>query len=146
MRPAFSPSCSSRSTKRPMPTLHLVRHGRAAAGWGDDIDPGLDEIGRAQAVAVAAALAELGPLPLISSPLRRTRETAAPLAARWGIEAEIEPLVGEIPSPTDDLAERMAWLPGALRGRWADLDEPVAAWRDQLIDYMLARPADAVIV
>jgi hypothetical protein len=30
--------------------LHLVRHGRAAAGWDTDPDPGLDDIGRRQAV------------------------------------------------------------------------------------------------
>ena len=33
--------------------LHLVRHGRAAAGWDDDADPPLDEVGQRQALAVA---------------------------------------------------------------------------------------------
>ena len=37
-----------------MTRLYLVRHGRAAAGWDTDPDPGLDEIGRGQAQAVAA--------------------------------------------------------------------------------------------
>ena len=43
-----------------MTRLYLVRHGRAAAGWDTDPDPGLDEIGQRQAVAVAARLAEFG--------------------------------------------------------------------------------------
>ncbi|MCU1454526.1 MAG: bifunctional RNase H/acid phosphatase [Acidimicrobiales bacterium] len=129
-----------------MPRLHLVRHGRAAAGWGDHGDPGLDDVGRAQAAAAAEVLAALGPLPLVCSPLRRTRETAAPIAARLGVEPRIEPAVGELPSPTDDLAERAAWLPGALAGTWADLDHRVAAWRSRLVDELLGLPGDAVIV
>ncbi|MCU1351673.1 MAG: hypothetical protein JWM05_882 [Acidimicrobiales bacterium] len=129
-----------------MPRLHLVRHGRAAAGWGADADPGLDDEGRAQAAVAAEALAALGPLPLICSPLRRTRETAAPIAARLGTTPRIEPAVGEIPSPTDDLAERAAWLPGALAGRWSDLDDRVTTWRARLVDVLLAVPGDAVVV
>jgi broad specificity phosphatase PhoE len=129
-----------------VPRLHLVRHGRAAGGWGDHGDPGLDDRGHAQAAAAAAVLAELGPLPIVCSPLRRTRETAAPIAARLGVEPRIEPAVGEIPSPSDDFAERAAWLPAALRGRWADLDPQVTAWRSRLIDVLLAVPGDTVVV
>ena len=46
--------------------LYLVRHGHAAAGWGDHPDPGLDALGRAEAEAMAERLAPLGPLPLVS--------------------------------------------------------------------------------
>ena len=63
-----------------MSRLVLVRHGRAAAGWDADADPGLDATGREQADAVAAALAPEGPLPVVVSPMRRTRETAAPVS------------------------------------------------------------------
>ena len=52
-----------------MPRLYLVRHGRAAAGWNTDPDPGLDAVGRHQAAAMTARLAPLGPLELVSSPL-----------------------------------------------------------------------------
>src|SRR5204863_69523 len=81
---------------------YLVRHGKAAASFSEARDPGLDEAGAAQAEAMAERLAPLGPLPIISSPLRRTRETAMPLERRWRFTARVEPAVGEIPSPSDD--------------------------------------------
>ena len=40
-----------------MPTIVMVRHGRAAAGFGSHRDPGLDDVGRAQAEATAEELA-----------------------------------------------------------------------------------------
>ena len=40
-----------------MTQIHLVRHGKAAAGFGSHKDPGLDELGHRQAQAVAAAVA-----------------------------------------------------------------------------------------
>ncbi|CAA9228164.1 MAG: hypothetical protein AVDCRST_MAG50-1630 [uncultured Acidimicrobiales bacterium] len=79
-----------------MSRIWMVRHGRAAAGFGAELDPGLDDHGRAQAEAVADRLAPLGPLPMVVSPLRRCRETAAPLEARWGVTARVDPDVGEI--------------------------------------------------
>ena len=59
--------------------LYLIRHGRASAGFAEASDPGLDEVGRTQAETAAQELASLGPLPLITSPLKRARETAVPL-------------------------------------------------------------------
>jgi broad specificity phosphatase PhoE len=58
--------------------LTIVRHGRTEANasgllLGRRLDPGLDELGRQQAVALGSALPEGR---VISSPLRRTRETA----------------------------------------------------------------------
>ena len=41
-----------------MTQIHLVRHGKAAAGFGSHKDPGLDDLGRRQAQAVAAMLHE----------------------------------------------------------------------------------------
>ena len=129
-----------------MARLHLVRHGRAAAGWDADPDPGLDDLGRAQAEATAARLAPLGPLPIVCSPLRRTRETAEPLAVAWGIEPVVEPRVAEIPSPTDDLFERGAWLQAALAGTWADLGGPYLAWRDDLLRTLAELRSETVVV
>ena len=116
-----------------MARLHLIRHGQAAAGWDADPDPGLDDLGHRQAAAAAARMAPLGPMPLVCSPLRRTRETAVPLAEAWGTAPTIDPRVGEIQSPTDDLAERGAWLRVALAGSWADLGPEHRAWRDALL-------------
>lgn len=125
----------------------MVRHGQAAAGWGDDLDPGLSEVGRAQAMATAHALAAIGPQPIIASPLRRCRETAAPLAARWGVEPVIEPAVGEIVSPADHagLEARSAWLRAAMQGTWSALDPSLHAWRRAVLDRIVAIDVDTVV-
>jgi len=125
--------------------LHLVRHGQAAAGWGDDADPGLSPVGSRQAEATAERLAaSRAPCALRSSPSRRARETAGALAARWGRVAELDPAFGEVPSPSADLAERAAWLPGLLAGRWSESDDAVAAWRAELVAAARAITADTV--
>ena len=40
--------------------IYLVRHGEAAAGWGDHPDPGLSALGQKQAKAVAVELQKRG--------------------------------------------------------------------------------------
>jgi broad specificity phosphatase PhoE len=125
--------------------LYLVRHGKAAAGWGADVDPGLDDTGRAQAEGMADAVAPLGPLSLITSPLRRTRETAAPLERRWNTEATIEPAVGEIESPTQSLTEREAWLRAVMQGSWRDAPD-LGPWRKTVIEALAGIATDAVVV
>ena len=74
-----------------MAVIQLVRHGRAAAGWDTDPDPGLDAVGRSQADALAERLGPSTPLPIVTSPFRRCRETAAPLAVRWAATPVVEP-------------------------------------------------------
>jgi len=129
-----------------MTRLYLVRHGRAAAGWDTDADPGLDEIGQRQAVAVAAKLAQHGPLPILTSPLRRCQETAAPLAATWGVETRIEPAVAEIPSPQGvAMADRIDWLREAMRGTWLDLGDRYVAYRDLVVSTLTAMETEAVV-
>lgn len=125
--------------------LHLVRHGRAAAGFGESHDPGLDEVGRTQAEAVARELAPLGPLPILTSPLKRTRETAAPLAKLWNVQPVVEEAVAEIPSPTDNLQGRVAWLRDFMAGSWRNASMPLATWREEVIAALLAIRADTVI-
>ena len=117
-----------------MTRLHLVRHGRATAGWDVDPDPGIDELGRLQAAAAAERLAPLGPLPILSSPLRRCRETAEPLAQAWGRAVAIEPRVTEIPSPEGvPMDERVAWLRAAMQGTWAELGARYTDFRAEVI-------------
>jgi broad specificity phosphatase PhoE len=123
----------------------MVRHGKAAAGFDGHLDPGLDDVGRSQALATATELAPLGPLPVYSSPLARARETAAPLAERWHADIVIEPRVAEIPSPTEVLAERAAWLHQAMQGRWRDLNEELKAWRGELVACLEALTEDSVV-
>ena len=129
-----------------MTVVRLVRHGRAAAGFSADHDPGLDDLGRAQAAAMAAVLAPLGPLPIVVSPLRRTRETAAALEDVWSVAAEVDHRVAEIPSPTDDLEARGRWLSRAMAGTWTDLGPTYLDWRDVLVDAVLALDTDTVVV
>jgi broad specificity phosphatase PhoE len=130
-----------------VPRLHLVRHGQAAAGWGDDPDPGLSDLGARQARQVARRLAaDLGARPILTSPLRRARETAEPLATRWTREVRLEAAVGEVPSPTTDLVERDAWLREALQGRWAEMGPDVDEWRAGLLDRLRGIDVDAVVV
>jgi broad specificity phosphatase PhoE len=136
-----------------MPRLYLVRHAKPAASWGEDPDPGLDATGIAQARATAEDLAgSLSRLPLYTSPMRRCRETAEPLAQLWFCEAELMPAVAEIPSPPLDLASRHDWLIAAMRGTWQQLhaDAPRGSidyllWRKQVLDALLAIDRDCVI-
>ena len=118
-----------------MTRLYLVRHGRAAAGWDTDPDPGLDDIGQRQATAVAAT----------ARPVRATSHRHQPAAAlsgdgtcrwptTWGVVPRIEPAVAEIPSPEGvAMADRIEWLREAMRGHWADLGGRYVAYRDQVV-------------
>jgi broad specificity phosphatase PhoE len=129
-----------------MTRLYLVRHGRAAAGWNTDADPGLDAVGHEQAEAVAERLSSLGPLYIECSPLRRCRETAAPLAAMWNRPISIEPRMAEIPSPEGVvMADRVEWLRGAMQGTWTDLGLRYTAFRDAVSASLRSRTADAVV-
>ena len=128
-----------------MPRLYMVRHGKAAAGFGESMDPGLDALGKVQASEVAARLRPLGPLSIISSPLARARETGAALAKLWNHEPAIEPAVAEIPSPTDNLQDRAAWLRKFMAGGWHDATPHLTTWREAAISTLLAQREDTVI-
>ena len=99
--------------------IYLVRHGEAAASWGDHPDPGLSTKGRAQADRVAEILVELGADRFICSPMQRCRETAGPFASRIGQAEIIEPSISEIVTP-DDVSDRVAWLRNLMGGVWPD--------------------------
>ena len=129
-----------------MPRLYLVRHGRPTATFGGSADAGLDPVGVAQAEAMADRLAPLGPLGIVVSPLRRTRETAAPLERRWSA-ARVEPAVGEIPTPPDvPFTARGPWLRSVMTRKWADVDPSLRQWRDRVLGTLTALPASTVVV
>lgn len=128
-----------------MPRLYLVRHGMAEAGWGEGYDPGLNDLGKGQANAIAQALSHLGPLNMISSPLLRAKETAEPLVEIWGCSCRVEERVGEIPSPTEDLLSRAEWLQGVMGKRWSHLGEELQAWRRGVVEVLCALDADSVV-
>jgi broad specificity phosphatase PhoE len=129
-----------------MPRLYLVRHGRAAAGFAEAADPGLDDHGRSQAEAVGERLSKLAPVALLSSPLKRARETSEPLARLWNRPVTIEPAVAEIPSPPGlGLSERAEWLRGFMAGSWRAASHNLAQWREEAIAALAAQTSDAVI-
>lgn len=135
-----------------MSRIHVIRHGRPASSWGDaDLDPGLDATGQAQARAVAESLLalpdDLRPTRVISSPLRRCRETARPLADALGVEVEIDARVGEIPTPAALTADtRPDWLRQAFQGRWSEIegDLDYVAWTREVAQGVAAYPGAAV--
>jgi broad specificity phosphatase PhoE len=139
-------------TRKAMSRVQMIRHGRPASTWGDpDPDPGLDAVGAEQARAVAEALLALPeserPRRVVSSPLRRCRETAQPLAEALGVTVEIDPRVGEIPTPADlDAEARPGWLRQVFQGRWADIegDLDYVAWTREVAQGVAAHPGAAV--
>ena len=99
--------------------IYLVRHGEAAAGWGDHPDPGLSALGKAQAERVGQVLHARGATSLISSPMQRCQETAAPFSRLCGLTPRIVPAVSEIMTP-EGVADRVAWLRDLMGGQWPD--------------------------
>jgi alpha-ribazole phosphatase len=80
--------------------LIFVRHAEPDDAMLDRIygrlDPALSERGRAHAAEIASQLSAEPIRGLYASPLLRARETAAPLAARLGLDPTVEPDLREI--------------------------------------------------
>lgn len=97
--------------------LHYSRTGRDPG----IVDPSLTEEGLKQADRAAALLCADGATPirrLLVSPFRRTLQTAAPIAARLGLKAEIVPMARERFAFSCDIGSP----PGTLAKDWPALD------------------------
>ena len=77
-------------------TLQLLRHGRTVmtaarqfSGSGFD-GPALDDEGRQQAVRAARALTEAGAVVVVTSPMRRARETAEIVARELDVPVQVD--------------------------------------------------------
>ena len=135
-----------------MSRVYMIRHGKPAATWGDDdLDPGLDADGRAQAELAADRLMALPegdrPSRVFASPLRRCRETAQPFADRIGVPVEIDARFGEIPSPAArGVKERGDWLRAGFQGDWSGMkgDIDYDDWR-RSVGSALAEQSNAAI-
>lgn len=94
-------------------TLLFVRHGRTADNVARRFagprtgGAGVDEVGRHQAAVVAAALADADVAAIVSSPLRRARETAEVVAGALGLGVTADPAFADFD-------------PGAWDGRTTD--------------------------
>lgn len=126
-------------------TLVLVRHGdtehtrerRFSGSAGSD--PGLNEDGRAQVRATAEWLAPLkaeDPV-LVSSPMRRTRESAGILTEHLGVELTLEPgLVEAAFGSWEDLtyAEVLKRDPDAFGSWFGDVSRKAGGHGESLLD------------
>jgi broad specificity phosphatase PhoE len=109
-------------------TVHVMRHGEVknptGVLYGRLPGFGLSERGRVQVEAAAAALAHNDIVLVVSSPLQRAQETAAPIAARHGLAVEIDP----------DVVESLNYFEGR---RMSPGD---GAWRDPRVWWMVRNP------
>ena len=114
----------------------LIRHGEAASSWEKSTDPGLSDLGKAQAEECSNELLKIKNInsySLISSPLTRAKKTSEPLSKKINIPVSINPLFAEIPSPGINLSERKEWLQKIFRMKLSDLETPQKKWKDAII-------------
>lgn len=120
------------SVERLTPTVRrliLLRHGQTASNaegrMQGQLDTDLTDLGRRQAAAAADALGDRDPVAIVSSDLRRARDTADALAAVTGgtVETDVrlrETMLGDWQGMTHHEVD--AYMPGARR-RWRDAPE-----------------------
>ena len=123
----------------------MIRHGRAASAWGVSADPGLAPEGREQALEAATTMQAMAPMPIVSSPMARARQTAAPLANAWKCTPEIDPRFSEIPTPTNIPTDRRAWINDVLSRRWDAMEPELQVWRDDLLAAVQSLKQDTVV-
>src|SRR5260221_11648787 len=126
-------------------TLYLVRHGRAVSGV-EQPDPGLDPVGRSQAERAADALRRVGAERLVCSPLRRARETAAPIAEALGIAPEIRDEVSEVFDPGMSTDARRAMLVPFLSGLWSEQPPALQDWRRRVLSAFIELGRERTVV
>ncbi|TFC45613.1 histidine phosphatase family protein [Cryobacterium sp. TMT1-21] len=133
--------------------VHLVRHGEVfnleRVLYGRLPGYRLSDLGAQMAEAAAADLVERGrPVArIVSSPLQRTRESAAPIAAAFGLSIDIDERIIEPANVFE--GKRMRGPDGALRDarNWPALRNPLRpSWGEpfeSIVQRMLAAIEDA---
>tara|TARA_B110000503_G_scaffold134039_1_gene212454 strand:- start:276 stop:833 length:558 start_codon:yes stop_codon:yes gene_type:complete len=126
--------------------IWLVRHGEASAGWDVCPDPGLSALGYEQAAHASEHLLKIVPegVDIISSPLLRAQETAAPFAESAAQLLTLDAAFRELPSPVP-LAERHAWLKTFMHQTWDQQPPEQWLWRDRIIAALSALTAPTVV-
>ncbi|WP_299981805.1 phosphoglycerate mutase family protein [uncultured Pseudoteredinibacter sp.] len=126
-----------------MSKIILVRHGQAAASWGEETDPGLSELGFEQADNIRQSLAPYQSYKVLSSPKARAIETAQ--TALPEAQLEIDPRFTEIPSGDRSLAERGPWLKQIFRQSWTEQEAQVTQWRADILRALSQQPQDSIV-
>ncbi|PZF83131.1 histidine phosphatase family protein [Jiangella anatolica] len=131
--------------------VHLLRHGEvhnpSKVLYGRLPDYHLSELGIAMAERVAAAVADRDITVLVSSPLERAQETAAPLAEKLGLEVRLDDRLLEALNVFEGLTFGVG--DGSLRRprHWRHLRNPFTpSWGEPYRDIaarMLAAMSDA---
>lgn len=141
--------CSNSAGELQPVRIALVRHGRASAGWDTAVDPGLDELGCAQADDAAKKLDQIfvgEQVEIITSPLVRCQQTAAEFAKLRNAPVRVCAEVAEIPSPVGvEMSGRVDWLRVAMQGSWADLGSEYVAFRDAVVKFVQSLETSTVI-
>lgn len=144
-------------------TIHLVRHGEVhnptKVLYGRLPGFSLSERGLQQAEVAAAFLSGRDVVAVLSSPLERARQTAAPVAAAYGLEIEIDPRLiessnvfegGVVEPGPSILRHPQHWskLRNPFRPSWGEPYADVAARVHAAIDdaRQAARGHEAVLV
>jgi len=115
--------------------LVLIRHARPSRDDGSDgpADPGLSEVGRRQAEALADWLGAEPFDAIYSSPMRRARETAAPLADRLGLKVTAEPDIAEYDAGAASYIP-IEELKAAGDPRWMELPDDIPTFQQRVVD------------
>jgi broad specificity phosphatase PhoE len=133
--------------------LLLIRHAlpRRTRSVGDEfVDPDLDPVGHEQARRLAGYLADEEIHAIYSSPMRRARQTAAPLADALGLEVVVEPDVAECDTlateyvPQEELLASgdPRWRDGLSASDWPSYYEPLETFHPRImagIDRVISR-------
>lgn len=115
--------------------LLLIRHARPTREEANDgpADPGLSPVGLRQAEALAHWLAADRIDALYSSPMRRARETAAPLADRLGLKVTTEPDIAEYDASAASYIP-IEELKAAGDPRWMQLPDDIPGFQQRVVD------------
>lgn len=129
-------------------TVHLLRHGEVFNPdkilYGRLPDFHLSELGQQMAVLAAEALADRDVVDVWSSPLERARETAAPIAAKFGVSPVLDERIIEAENVFE--GQRVSVGDGVLRQprAWRYLWNPARpSWGEPYAD-VAARMRSAV--
>ena len=115
--------------------LLLIRHARPLRAHGGDgpADPALSPLGVRQAEALADWLAAERLDAIYTSPLRRARETAAPLAARLGLDPDVDESLSEYDADSVEYIP-MEELKAAGDPRWNEVPPVVPEFQKRVVE------------